>query len=76
MAGYPMCPVTVVFKTSSRANAKVKIKTFLTKKIDDILDPEIKVSGLPSRAVIEQIGVGNNFEQKYKEQFGILKQNN
>ena len=31
-------PTTLVFKTSNRSNAKIKIKTYKTKNIDDVLE--------------------------------------
>ena len=61
--------VTIVFKTSNRSNAKTKMKTFRNKTIDDILDK--KLSGIPDTAVILEIGMGERFEQQYKQKYKL-----
>ena len=38
--------ITVVFKASSRANSKVKIKTYRNRSIDDVLSNN-KMVGVP-----------------------------
>lgn len=58
---YPKIPVVVTFKTSNRSNAKTKKKVFNNRSIDDILDPDTKLPGIPNNAIIEHIGVGSNF---------------
>ena len=58
---YPKIPVVVTFKTSNRSNAKTKKKVFNNRNIDDILNPDVKLPGIPANAVIEHIGVGSNF---------------
>lgn len=58
---YPKIPVVVTFKTSNRSNAKTKKKVFNNRSIDDILDPDTKLPGIPNNAVIEHIGIGSNF---------------
>jgi dihydrofolate reductase len=61
--------ITIVFKTSNRSNAKTKMKTFRNKSIDDILDK--KLSGIPDNAVILEIGMGELFEQQYKQKYKL-----
>ena len=61
--------VTIVFKTSNRSNAKMKMKTFRNKCIDDILDK--KLPGVPDNAVIVEIGMGDRFEQKWKTKYNL-----
>jgi len=61
--------VTIVFKTSTRSNAKMKMKTFRNKCIDDILDK--KLPGIPDNAVIVELGMGELFEQKRKTKYNL-----
>jgi len=61
--------ITIVFKTSNRSNAKTKMKTFRNKCIDDIL--EKKLPGIPDNAVILEIGMGELFEEKYKQKYKL-----
>lgn len=58
---YPKIPVVVTFKTSNRSNAKTKKKVFNNRNIDEILDPDTKLPGIPSTAIIEHIGIGKSF---------------
>ena len=64
-------PITVVFKNSIRANAKVRMKTFKNMDIDKFLLKTTKVPGIPQNAVILQIGVGKKFKEKYKKQYKL-----
>ena len=66
---YHKANVTIVFKTSARSNAKVKMKTLRNKRIDDVL--ERKIPGIPDNAVILEIGMGELFEQKYKQKYKL-----
>ncbi len=61
--------VTVVFKTSTRSNAKTKIKTFRNKSIDDVL--EKKLPGIPDNAVILEMGLGSLFEQQWRTKYKL-----
>jgi len=58
-------PVTVVFKTSERSNAKVKMKVFKNK------DPKIKVIGIPDNAIYLEVGLGESFINKYKLKYKL-----
>tara|TARA_Y100000389_G_scaffold204043_1_gene254669 strand:- start:2238 stop:2450 length:213 start_codon:yes stop_codon:yes gene_type:complete len=61
--------VTIVFKTSNRSNAKTKIKTFRNKCIDDILSK--KLPGIPDNAIIVELGMGSDFESKWKQKYKL-----
>lgn len=61
--------VTIVFKTSERSNAKTKMKTFRNKCIDDILSK--KLPGIPDFAVIVELGIGQEFEDKWKRKYKL-----
>lgn len=58
---YPKIPIVVTFKTSNRSNAKTKKKVFKNRNIDEVLDPKVKLPGIPENAVIEHIGIGKRF---------------
>jgi len=64
-------PVIVVFKTSERSNAKVKMKVFKNKTIDDVIDPKIKVIGIPDNAIYLEVGLGESFINKYKLKYKL-----
>jgi hypothetical protein len=49
---YVKDPVVVAFKTSDRKNAKLKIKVFRNKTIDDLLDCDFVTPGIDENAVI------------------------
>ena len=62
-------PVIMVFKTSNRSNAKTKIKVF-NKNIDYILTAK-KLPGVPEKAEIVELGVGESFISKYKQKYNL-----
>ena len=62
--------VSVVFKTSNRSNANTKMKTYRNKSIDDILDAK-KLVGIPDKAVILEIGMGEYLEQQYRKKYNL-----
>jgi hypothetical protein len=62
--------ISIVFKTSNRSNAKVKIKTFRNKSIDDIVDAK-RIIGIPDNAVILEIGMGKLLEQQYRKKYKL-----
>ena len=64
MAGngsYLKVPITVTFKTSNRSNAKVKKKVIRNRNIDEVLDINTKIPGIPNNAIITHIGMGEKF---------------
>jgi len=68
---YGKQPVVIVFKTSERSNAKIKMKVFNNKNIDEVLDENVNLPGVPDNAVIMDIGVGENFINQYKTKYGL-----
>lgn len=62
--------ITIVFKTSNRSNAKTKIKTYRNKSIDDILDAK-KLVGISDKAVILEIGMGEQLEKQYRKKYNL-----
>lgn len=67
---YVPLPVVMVFKTSNRSNAKIKIKVWTTYNIDYILSAP-NIPGLPEKAEILDLGVGEKLIERYKKQYKI-----
>lgn len=67
---YHKSTVTIVFKTSNRSNAKIKIKSFRNKSIDDILDAK-RIMGVPDTAVILEMGIGKQLEEQYRKKYKL-----
>jgi hypothetical protein len=66
---YPNSPVVMVFKTSNRSNAKVKMKVWKNKNIDQV--QEEKLAGVPKNAEILELAVGIKFIEKYKTKYKL-----
>ena len=52
-------PSVVVYKLN-RKNAKVKMKIFKTKSLDEINNMDIPLDGIPNDSIILDIGCGKN----------------
>jgi len=72
---YSKSDLVIVFKNTSRANAKTRMKVFKNKSIDYFLDslktPKKPLVGIPKTAEILQIGLGTIFEAKYKHKYKL-----
>ncbi len=62
-------PTVVVFSTSNRSNAKIKIKV-INKNIDYVLSAK-KIPGIPEIAEWLEIGAGKSFIGKYKQKYNL-----
>ena len=60
----------MVFKTSERSNAQTKIKVFANENIDYIITSP-KLVGVPDKAIILELGVGESLIQAYTERYNI-----
>ena len=67
---YNKMPVVMVFKTSNRSNAKIKMKVWNNENIDYILSAS-KLPGVPSKAIILNVGVGSSFIKSYTEKYDL-----
>ena len=67
---YGTGPVVMVFKTSNRANAKTKMKVWNSLNIDYILTQET-IPGVPSKAEILELGVGEKLIEKFASKYKI-----
>jgi hypothetical protein len=66
---YPQSPVVMVFKTSNRLNAKLKMKIWKNKTMDQVLEEDLV--GVPKNAEIVELGLGEAFIKKYKTKYKI-----
>ena len=66
-------PTVLVFKTSNRSNAKTKIKVYKTRNVDEIMNAleEGKLPGVPKKAEVLELALGNSFIKKYKQQYNL-----
>ena len=67
---YNKQPVVMVFKTSNRSNAKVKMKIWKNENIDYILTAK-KLPGVPDKAEILELSVGAGFIEKYQSKYNL-----
>jgi len=70
-SSYPKLPISIVFATSKNSNAKIKIKTVSNRNIDEIIDMNYRLPGIPAKAVIKEVGIGKIFVDRYKKKYGI-----
>ena len=70
-SSYPKIPIVIAFATSNRSNAKNKIKIVRNRSIDDLIDCNYIIPGIPATAVIKEIGVGTIFKERYEKKYGI-----
>ena len=63
-------PVGMVFKTSKNANAKTKLKVWNNTNIDYIITQE-KLPGVPEKAVILELGVGEELIKNWKSKYSL-----
>jgi hypothetical protein len=67
---YNKQPVVLVFKTSNRSNAQVKMKIFANENIDYIVTAD-KLVGVPDTAIILELAVGENFIDSFKSKYSL-----
>jgi CRISPR/Cas system CSM-associated protein Csm5 (group 7 of RAMP superfamily) len=63
--------VVLIYKNSKRSNAKIRMKVYRHKAIDEILDATNKRLHIPENAEILQIGFGSTFKERYKEKYKL-----
>ena len=66
---YSKAPTVMVFKSSERSNAKVKMKIF--NKNVDFVNMAKKLPGVPNNAVVLELGVGESFIAMWKKQYNL-----
>ena len=68
---YPKLPIVIVFATSKNSNAKIKIKSVSNRNIDELIDLNYRIPGIPEKAIIKEVGMGSIFIERYKKKYGI-----
>ena len=69
--GYPKVPIVIVFATSKNSNAKTKMKVVRSRNIDELIDCNYVIPGIPAIAVIKEVGMGEYFIEKYKKKYAL-----
>ena len=66
-------PTVLVFKTSDRSNAKIKMKVYKTKSIDEVIDglEEDKLPGVPKKSIVLDMGIGKNMVERFKLKYSL-----
>ena len=67
---YGTGPVVMVFKSSNRSNAKTKMKVWNSMNIDYIITQD-KISGVPDKAEILELGVGKGLIKTWKFKYSL-----
>ena len=68
---YPKIPIVIVFATSKNSNAKIKIKSVSNRNIDELIDLNYRIPGIPEKAIIKEVGMGRIFIERWKKKYGI-----
>jgi hypothetical protein len=64
-------PIAVVYKTIYRKKEKIHLEVFNDVLVDDIIDLNKRKPLVPKDAEIIEIGVGGDFEERYKKKYKI-----
>lgn len=68
---YPKIPIGIAFATSNRSNAKHKVKIVRNRNIDQLIDLNYIIPGIPAKAVIKEVVMGQSLcdrlIEKYKD---------
>jgi hypothetical protein len=64
-------PLVIVWKTSNRSNARVKIKRTAHYSLDYFLKTEATIPGIPKEAIILEIGIGKKLFETWKTKYKI-----
>ena len=68
---YPKIPIVIVFATSKNSNAKIKMKSVSNRNIDELIDLNYRIPGIPEKAIIKEVGMGRIFIERWKKKYGI-----
>jgi len=64
-------PIGIAFTTSDRKNAKVKVKVVRNRNIDELLKVNFVIPGIPAKAIIKEVVMGDALIAKVKEKYNI-----
>jgi hypothetical protein len=68
---YPKIPIVIVFATSNRSNSKMKMKVVRNRNIEQLIDCNFDIPGIPAIAIIKEVGMGKYFIEKWKKKYGL-----
>ena len=68
---YPKTLIVIVFATSNRSNARYKMKIVRNRNIDELIDVNFSIPGIPDKAIIKEVGMGMYFKEKYKKKYAL-----
>ena len=64
-------PDIVVVHKDTQKNSKIYIDIFTNTRVDDIIGINKRNPPIPNENEILEIGIGNSFEQRYKNKYKI-----
>jgi hypothetical protein len=72
-SSYLNTPITIIFATSDRSNAKIKSKTIKNRTIDDLIEANYIIPGIPEKAVIKEVAIGSSpdFLNRYFSKYNL-----
>lgn len=68
---YSKAPIVIAFTTSNRSNAKYKVKVVRNRNIDELMDCNYIIPGIPAKSVIKEVGIGNIFIERFKKKYNV-----
>lgn len=68
-ASYPKLPIGIAFATSNRSNAQYKVKVIKNRNIDELIDLNYIIPGIPAKAVIKEVVMGQSLCDKLIEKY-------
>ena len=71
MANLNASPPVVVVHKGPRKNSKIELSIFTDIRVDDIIDGNKRKPPIPHEHELLEIGVGKDFEKKYKEKYKL-----
>jgi hypothetical protein len=64
--------VGVIFTTSNRSNPKLKIKKIKNRTIDDLLDCDFDIPGIPKKCLIKEVAIGEDYIKYLIKKYNII----
>jgi len=68
---YPKLPIGIAFSTSTQNNAKVSVKVVKNKNIDEIIDLNYVLPGIPQKANIIAVVMGDRLVKELKLKYKV-----
>jgi len=70
----PPTAITIIFATSKNSNAQTKSKTIRNRSIDELLECNYVIPGIPEQAIIKEVLIGSSpdFINPYLKKHGLL----